>query len=743
MSADSVSAAQQKFIPFSAPWIGDEEKQEILQVLDSDWITTGPRTKAFEAAMQDVLGCRHAVALNSCTGALHISLAALGIGPGDGVLTTPLTFASTANVIVHVGARPILIDIEPETYNIDPAAVKTFLETKCRMEGGELKEIASGARIRAITAVHYAGQPCDMDALSELAARYKLALVEDAAHALGATYRGRPVGNLGVSATTCFSFYPTKNITTGEGGVLATNDDAIAARARVLSLHGISRDAWKRYGKEGSWQYDVEEAGFKYNMTDLAAALGLHQIRKLAAFTQRRRQLAAMYDELLSDLPVRRPKTLPHTETAWHLYPIQVMTDALKRDTLIEELRKHNIGSSVHFIPLNLMTFYQQRFGYRKGDLPVAEAVYERLLSLPFFPRMSDKDVARVSEALHIIAGVGRTPAKGNLDTAHVVTSGLSLRDFSESLAPATDLLSHWRHQPYPGIKDIALDRRVAYSMDSISAGESSGARTLVAFSPTGRAEGLIQIESLPWDTRMLGTSAGRISWFVHRNDEGGEASKLLEAGTSEARRLGIRYLVARTSSADMVSIHLLESNNFHLVDGLVTFGQVPRESSLPAVSKGVEIGLARAEEVESLAEYAAESFRVDRFHMDPAIENHTADELHREWVRNSCAGFADAVIVARIDGRPAGFNTVKCDKRAERILGIRIGAEVLGATSKEYRGRGVWQAISQASINWFAQQGCQWSEVGTQLANIPAARLHEAAGFRIVSSNLTFRRLL
>jgi dTDP-4-amino-4,6-dideoxygalactose transaminase len=391
------------FLPFSAPWFGPEEKNEILQALDSDWITTGPRCHAFEEAFARYLECREAVGVNSCTAALHLALTVLGIGPEDAVITSPFTFAATANVIVHCGAHPVFVDIRPDTCNLDPGALGLFLEEQCQWDPSQqvLRIRQTGRRVRAIIAVHYGGHPAEMDSICRLARKFGLAVIEDAAHALGASYRGCKVGTLGDVA--CFSFYPTKIITTGEGGVLATNNTGLAERVRVLSLHGISRDALKRYGSEGSWQYDVKEAGFKYNLTDLAAALGIHQLNKLERFINRRAELAAFYAHALSDLPIQLPTVLPEARPAWHLYPIQVLSDRVTRDDVIQELRRRNIGSSVHFIPLHLMTYYQRTFGYRRGDFPAAEKVFGRIVSLPFFPRMRNEDAERVVTSLRRI----------------------------------------------------------------------------------------------------------------------------------------------------------------------------------------------------------------------------------------------------------------------------------------------------------------------------------------------------
>jgi len=391
---------EQVFLPFSAPWFGDEEKKEVLQTLDSDWITTGPRTKTFETKFADYIGAGEAVAVSSCTAALHLALAAIGVGPRDAVITSPLTFAATANVIVHQGAQPIFVDIDQDTYNLDPDKLLTFIQQQCRWDprNRALWTKKTNKRVRAVIPVHYAGHPCEMSKINACAREYRMKVVEDAAHALGATYFGRKAGTLGDMA--CFSFYPTKNICTGEGGMFTTQDPDLAQRVRVLSLHGISRDAWKRYGPEGSWQYDILAAGFKYNMTDLSAALGIHQLEKLPRFLKRRKEMAEQYQSLLAHLPLKRPTVLPNVESAWHLYPVQLQSPQLSREQLIARLRADNIGSSVHFIPLHLMSYYQRRFGYRAGDFPVAESVFNRIVSLPFFPRMTDCDIERVGFAM-------------------------------------------------------------------------------------------------------------------------------------------------------------------------------------------------------------------------------------------------------------------------------------------------------------------------------------------------------
>lgn len=401
---------QYAYLPFAAPSFGPEEKSELLAALDSEWITTGPRTRQFEQQFAAYIGASNAVAVNSCTAALHLALAALDVGAGDAVITTPFTFAATANVIVHRAAFPAFVDIDPDTYNLDPAKLRIFLDQACTWDGAgrALRLKRNGCRIRAIIPVHYAGHPCDMDTIAALADHFQLAVIEDAAHAAGARYCGRKVGTLGQAA--CFSFYANKNITTAEGGMLTTNDCTLAERVRVLSLHGISKDAWKRYSSQGSWEYDVLEAGFKYNMTDLAAALGIHQLAKLDSFIERRAQLVKLYNLALHGLSgVKTPMVASYATSSWHLYAVQITAPSITRDDIIRDLRKCNIGSSVHFIPLHLMSFYQRQFGYKRGDFPIAEQTFQRIVSLPLFPRMQDSDVQRVADTLWAILPHGHT----------------------------------------------------------------------------------------------------------------------------------------------------------------------------------------------------------------------------------------------------------------------------------------------------------------------------------------------
>ena len=373
-----------KFLLFSTPAIGEEEVAEVADTLRSGWITTGPKTAQFEAAFRTRVGAADALGLNSCTAGLHIALQSLGVGAGDEVITTPMTFCACANVIEHLGATPVLADVEPDTLNLDPTAVAA----------------AIGPRTRAILATHYAGHPVDLDPLQELAEAHQLGLLEDAAHALPASYRGRLIGS--GDNPVAFSFYATKNLTTGEGGML-TGSPEFLARARTLSLHGMSRDAWKRYGQGGSWFYEVHEPGFKYNMTDIQAAMGLVQLRKLERFQQRRREIVARYHAAFErmdalEIPVERPDV----EHAWHLYVLRLRLGALRigRDHFIDELTARNIGTSVHFIPLHLHPFYRQKYGYLPNRFPVAYSAYQRMLSLPLYPALTDEDVGDVIAAV-------------------------------------------------------------------------------------------------------------------------------------------------------------------------------------------------------------------------------------------------------------------------------------------------------------------------------------------------------
>jgi perosamine synthetase len=374
-----------EFLPFHTPSIGEEEITAVLEVLRSGWLTTGSKAKQFEREFARFTGARYALAVNSATAALHLALEAAGVHEGDEVIVPAMTFTATAEVVCYLKARPVLVDCQPDTLNLDVDRL----------------EAAVTRKTRAIIPVHFAGQPCDMDRIMDFARSRDLTVIEDAAHALPAFYRNRMVGSIG--DITCFSFYATKTITTGEGGMATTDNPQWAEKMRVLSLHGISHDAWKRYRAEGSWYYEVINAGYKYNLTDLAASLGVEQLKKCQSFYQARRRISAIYHAAFAELPaVKVPVCRPDVQHAWHLYVIQLELERLKIDRreFIEELKSENIGTSVHFIPLHLHPYYRDTFGYRPEDFPTASSVYERIISLPIYPGMTDQDAGDVIRAV-------------------------------------------------------------------------------------------------------------------------------------------------------------------------------------------------------------------------------------------------------------------------------------------------------------------------------------------------------
>ncbi len=383
----------EEFLPFHKPFLGEEEMAEVLDTLQSGWLTLGPKTLKFEEKFAEYVGAEHAIAVSSCTAALHLALEAYGVGPGDEVILSPYTFTATAACVLYAGATPVLADTTADYPNLDPAAVEEKLTD----------------RTRAIIPVHFAGAPCDMDAIQELADRACAVVIEDAAHAVPAAYKGRRVGS--ISAATAFSFYAGKNMTTGEGGMITTDDSTIADALRSRRLHGISRDAWKRYSSEGSWYYEVSARGFKYNMTDINAAIGLHQIDRLETFHARRLEVIALYNELLAPLPgISTPVAPADVDSAWHLYVVGVDSEqtGVTRNEVIDALRADNIGTSVHFIPVHHHPFYQDKLGCRQEDFPRASAHYESAVSLPLFPTMKDDDVRAVARSLERIVSEGR-----------------------------------------------------------------------------------------------------------------------------------------------------------------------------------------------------------------------------------------------------------------------------------------------------------------------------------------------
>jgi dTDP-4-amino-4,6-dideoxygalactose transaminase len=372
-------------IPFHKPYITDDEIAEVVDSLKSGWITMGPKTVRFEEEFGSYIGSKHSVAVNSCTAALHLALKAINLKLGDEVIIPTMTFTSTGEVVCYFGAKPILVDVEKETHNIDVSAIEKAITPKTK----------------AIIPVHYAGQLCDMDEIKQIAGSYKLRVIEDAAHSLPAWYKGRKIGTLG--DITCFSFYATKTLATGEGGMAVTENDEWADKIRILRLHGISKDAWKRYSNEGSWYYEVIDAGYKYNMTDIQAALGLAQLSKVELMWAMRKEIALKYTKAFEPLKeIITPYIKTDRETAWHLYVIKLNIETLKidRDKFIEKLKQRGVSTSVHFIPLHKHPFYRNTFGYSSKEFPVAEWIYERIISLPIYPGMTDENVETVIEAV-------------------------------------------------------------------------------------------------------------------------------------------------------------------------------------------------------------------------------------------------------------------------------------------------------------------------------------------------------
>jgi dTDP-4-amino-4,6-dideoxygalactose transaminase len=410
-----------RFLPFALPDTDEAEINEVAEAIRSGWVTTGPKTHQFESEFAAYLGARHAVAVNSCTAAMHLALEAVGLESGDIVLTTPYTFAATAEVVRYFNAVPIFVDIEPDTLNMDPRRlVKTiedlqhYLGHGCtsrktvlaRALGNGRLQVDVARRLAAIMPVHIAGLPADLESIYAIAAEHNLAVIEDAAHAFPAKYKEQFIGQ-GPNGTltmpfphlVCFSFYATKSITTGEGGMICTDDEVLAERCRLMALHGISKDVWKRYTSDGSWYYEIVAPGYKYNMTDIAASMGLAQLRKAEYMWRRRCQIAQRYNEAFSAIPeLETPSDRPDCQHAWHLYILRLNLDRLRidRDRFIQELKQLNIGTSVHFIPLHMHPYYQETYGYAPDDFPAARKEFGRVVSLPIYSRMSDSDVEEV-----------------------------------------------------------------------------------------------------------------------------------------------------------------------------------------------------------------------------------------------------------------------------------------------------------------------------------------------------------
>jgi len=378
------------FLIFGSPALEEDDIAEVVATLRSGWIGTGPRVARFEEMFREYVGARHAIAVNSCTAALHLSMVVSGVGPGDEVITTPMTFCATANAVLHTGAVPVFVDVDPVTGCIDPDRIAS----------------AVTERTKAILPVHYAGRPCEMDRIQALARRHSLLVIEDAAHAIEAAYHGRKIGTIG--QLTCFSFYVTKNVVTAEGGMVTTDDAEMAAKIKMYALHGMSKDAWRRFSDEGYKHYEVTFPGFKYNMTDIQAALGIHQLARVDRNWKRRDEIWAQYDEGLAALPLERPApSAPGTVHARHLYTVLIDTKATgkSRDRVLNELIRLNIGTGVHYTALHLHPYYRERFGFAEGAFPHAERIGDRTLSLPLSSKLTNVDVKDVIKALHRVCG--------------------------------------------------------------------------------------------------------------------------------------------------------------------------------------------------------------------------------------------------------------------------------------------------------------------------------------------------
>lgn len=410
------------FLPFARPDTDDAEINEIVEAIQSGWVTTGPKTHQFEAGFAGAVEAKHAIAVNSCTAAMHLALEAVGLKRGHEVITTSYTFAATAEVVRYFDAKPILVDVCPDDLNINP----------------QLIEAAITERTWAIIPVHIAGLPANLEAIYAIAARHNLAVIEDAAHAFPAKYKGMPIGVTPQRrSAVCFSFYATKTITTGEGGMICTDDETLSERCRIMALHGISKDAWKRYTAEGSWYYEIIAPGYKYNMTDIAAAMGLAQLRKAEWMWQRRREIASRYNNAFAPLPeLQIPLDRPDCQHAWHLYLLRLNLETLdvSRNQFIEELKARNIGTSVHFIPLHIHPYYRETYGYATTDLPVAFQEFQRVISLPIYSKMNDQDVEDVIQTVIELVRQYRISKIFNLNQTQV-SEGLTLVKGGEILS--------------------------------------------------------------------------------------------------------------------------------------------------------------------------------------------------------------------------------------------------------------------------------------------------------------------
>lgn len=373
------------FLLFHKPFLSEEEVDEIVDTVRSGWLSMGPKTLRFESKFNSYIGSKKSIAVSSWTAAGHLTLEAFGLKAGDEVIVPTMTFPATAEIVCYFGAKPVIVDVSEDTLNISQKEIEKAITPKTK----------------AIIPVHYGGQPCDMDEILEIATKYGLKVLEDAAHSLPATYKGKKIGT--ISDVTCFSFYATKTLSTGEGGMICTNDDELAERCSIMRLHGINRDAWKRYSESGSWYYEVVAPGFKYNFTDLQASLGLPQLKKVDYMWESRKRIAARYTKELKDLEAIELHTVKSDrESSWHLFPIRLHLEKLNktRAQIIEELRKNNIGVGVHFMPVHQHLYYSETFNLRDDDYPIASSIFPRLLSLPIYPGMNEENVDSVISVL-------------------------------------------------------------------------------------------------------------------------------------------------------------------------------------------------------------------------------------------------------------------------------------------------------------------------------------------------------
>lgn len=387
-ATNSPIRSRDNFLVFGAPAIENAEIDEVVHSMKSGWLGTGPKVAEFEDDFKKYKNAEHAIAVNSCTAALHLSLLTAGLHPGDEVITTPMTFCATVNAIIHAGATPVLADVDPLTMNIDPVRIKEKITHKTR----------------AIVPVHFAGRPCDMDALCEIASRYKFIIIEDCAHAIETEYKDRKTGTFGDFG--CFSFYVTKNIVTGEGGIILTNNENYASRVKISALHGMSKDAWKRFSDEGYKHYQVVEAGFKYNMMDIQAAIGIHQLKRIDSYWKRRQLIWDIYNKAFSDLPITTPATPePDTRHAYHLYTILIdkKRTGISRDEFLAAMTAHNIGVGVHYLSIPEHPYYRDTFGWKPEDYPNAMRIGRESVSIPLSAKLTDEDVHDVITAVKTI----------------------------------------------------------------------------------------------------------------------------------------------------------------------------------------------------------------------------------------------------------------------------------------------------------------------------------------------------